>query len=384
MKPWLLLAVMCGCSGVVGAEDPLGRETPTEGRESGVASPTGSPPTPSVTLRLDGGVATPTGEGGPSCGEQTVPIAPREPEVLLVLDQSASMTENEIWSFVREAVLEAIQGTEAGIKWGLSLYPLITSSQTACIPASLPTLQSPSNAPAIRNFAAIEPNVPAVAEGDGTPTDTAIAMAKDYLLALGTPNPKYIVLATDGEPSCAGDEKDSSNAQAAAIAAITAANQAGIPTFVIGASPADKLTNLSRLTALAEAGGMAKPHTPCPAGAKKSECSAPEFFGFYPATDKAELLAVFQSIVGTLNTCQIQLDTVPPNPDLVAVAITDAQGQRVAIYPSGAGADAAGAWTYTDGSHTGIQVSGQACQTIARGAGGKVDIWYGCTVPPIL
>jgi hypothetical protein len=240
-----------------------------------------------------------------------------------------------------------------------------------------------SNAPQLGNYSAIEPNIPAVADGDGTPTDTAIAKAKEYLVSLGTPNPKYIVLATDGEPSCAGTSKESAAAQTASIAAITAAKDAGIPTFVIGASPADKLTNLSRLTALAEAGGVAKAHTVCPSGAKSSECSTPDFFGFYPATDKAQLIAVFQAIVGTLNTCTIQLNTVPPNPKQVAVAITDANGKTTAIYQgNGSGPD--GDWSYKDSTNTAIQVNGAACKTIAAGAGGKVQIWYGCTVPPIL
>jgi MarR family transcriptional regulator for hemolysin len=90
--------------------------------------------------------------------------------------------------------------------------------------------------------------------GNGTPTGDAINKATAYLKSRNASN-QFIVLATDGQPSCpsGGDA-----AQAFAVQAITAAKAAGFPTYVIGVVDpvADKSTP-PRLNAMAEAGGSA-------------------------------------------------------------------------------------------------------------------------------
>lgn len=377
---------LAACSGVVQSEGTIGVTNPTGG------TPTGTSTTTSVTLRLDGGtVNAPGGDAGPSmsnnCGSQSVDLTRRPPEVLLVLDQSASMSEDGLWPFVQPAVLQVVKETENDLNWGLLLYPLQKMGE--CTAASLPSATKVDVAMGLRNYSAIADKVPATAEGDGTPTDSAILEATKYLAGLGTPNPKYILLATDGAPSCVGAAKNSGGSGAtkpsvvAAVNAVTSAAAAGIPTFVVGAAKASSSSSLMVLNGLADAGGFALPHTPCPSGASASQCTGPEYLGFYLATDQAKLVAAFKSIIGNLNTCQIQLSNLPPNPQQVAVAITDANGKTSAIY-QGNGANPEGEWHYTDGTHTGIQVTGNACKTIAAGAGGKVQIWYGCTIPPIL
>ena len=57
---------------------------------------------------------------------------------------------------------------------------------------------APNNAAAVT--AAITATTP---DGNGTPTGDAINAAVAYLKKLTDTNPKYILLATDGEPSCA-------------------------------------------------------------------------------------------------------------------------------------------------------------------------------------
>src|SRR5437764_834880 len=67
--------------------------------------------------------------------------------------------------------------------------------------------------------------------GKGTPTADAITQGAAYLATLTDTNPKYLLLATDGEPTCLGTSKDSTNAGPAAVTAIANALKAGFPTF---------------------------------------------------------------------------------------------------------------------------------------------------------
>ena len=122
----------------------------------------------------------------------------------------------------------------------------------------------------------------------------------------------------------------------------------------------------------------------CPPEANASECSGPEYRGFYLATDEVALANALSQIIGALNSCQIELSLPPPVPSYVAVKVTAANGKSTQIFQKGSGSESAdGAWFYTDGSNRIIQLEGTACTTIAAGAGGTFEIWYGCTSVPI-
>src|SRR5262249_40686889 len=82
--------------------------------------------------------------------------------------------------------------------------------------------------------------VAAGAGASGTPTAAAIQTAAAYMLTLTDQNPKFLLLVTDGAPTCAGTidalTADPAQAQADAVAAIAAADAAGIPTLVVAPS----------------------------------------------------------------------------------------------------------------------------------------------------
>jgi len=71
-------------------------------------------------------------------------------------------------------------------------------------------------------------------DGDGTPTADALMVSASYLSSRTTDRPRYILLVTDGEPTCVGTTKGSDLARAAAIDAVASAAAAGIHTFVVG------------------------------------------------------------------------------------------------------------------------------------------------------
>jgi len=195
-----------------------------------------------------------------------------------------------------------------------------------------------------------------VANGDGTPTGDAIKFATAHPLQrnLVNSNPKYILLATDGDPSC-----PSSDAIGYAVSAIGAALAAGFATFVVGVDTA-KTTSITRLNQMAVAGGRPR------VGAATQ---------FYLASTQADLTLVLQSITGELASCIFTLEPPPPVPDNIAV---DFSGQRTPRDPN-----RINGWEYTSPDFRSLQVYGTWCERIKTEASNKVEIKYGCPNQPI-
>jgi hypothetical protein len=345
-----------------------------------------------VAFKLDGALSTSTSTStsiGPSadanCGGQVKDLRRRPPNILLVLDRSASMSEAEkgnIWSFVVPAVKSVVQATQNELQWGMEMFPYGEGS--ACTSGTLPAVSQIKPQVALGNYSAIASLIPETATGNGTPTDTAITVGMSYLKSVPNDYPRYILLATDGVPSCDGTSESTSRGVTAAVSAIASAYAAGIPTFVLGINSPSRSSSLADLTAMADAGGMALPHATCPAGASASACSGAAYTGFYLATDEGALRSALNQIMVSLNSCQVQLDSVPPNPSYVAVKVTDASGKSVQVFQKGTpSVSSAGTWFYADGDNKVIQLEGQACSTISAGAGGTFEIWFGCDSVPI-
>ena len=76
-----------------------------------------------------------------------------------------------------------------------------------------------------------------MANGSSTPTRAAENAAVTYLTQrLTDPNPKFIVLATDGQPNCPAIGQHVTDDAPGAVTAVTTAKTAGFPTFVVGIS----------------------------------------------------------------------------------------------------------------------------------------------------
>ena len=161
------------------------------------------------------------------CDQQPFNLVRKPPQILLLLDRSASMKEDingtnnaplpdQKWTYVVPGVTAAIQATDNDVQWGLKLFPEGTGNE--CLPSSLTPGAAVPVAP--MNASAVVAGIPATFEGDGTFIAFAINAAVAYLSGLGTDNSKYILLATDGAPSCdASFQKDSTQARVDAIAA---------------------------------------------------------------------------------------------------------------------------------------------------------------------
>src|SRR5262249_17370931 len=121
----------------------------------------------------------------------------------------------------------------------------------------------------------------------GASPTAASLMAAASLPTLHDPSrPNFVLLATDGLPSCSGADPSG-----ATLAAIQTLAQANIKTFIIGFGP-DTLANPQLLNDMATAGGTAR------AGAMK----------YYQANDLTELENAVWTIGGSVISCSYKLD----------------------------------------------------------------------------
>lgn len=348
-----------GCAAGNGGDGVTGGAGGLSGTSTGALATTGAGGEGGEVI----GVGSSGSGGGEDCGRQNFDVLIKPVDILLVLDRSASMENDPSggdgtpskWDIVVPALQQAITATDASVSWGIKVFPE-GDKKGACSAASFPTsILMPiaaNNAMKVNNAIAMTTD-----KGDGTPTGDAINKAVEYLATLQNNHVKYLLLATDGDPSCpSGDAADTF-----ALQAVTAAATAGYHTFVVGvASNASKIKALNQL-AIA---GL-EPHVdPDPA--------APQF---YLASTQAELVTTLKGITGAAATCLFPLSSSPPNPDHVGVFIGDKEVVKDTMNASG--------WNYTGPDMKTIELFGAACaQAKAEGAG-LVKVIFGCKNDPI-
>jgi hypothetical protein len=198
-----------------------------------------------------------------------------------------------------------------------------------------------------------------MATGNGTPTGEAIKRATAYLQGRGATN-QFILLATDGDPSCPdGDEA----AELYAYEAISAAFAAGFRTYVVGVlDPMNDKSKFAILNQMAERGGTARSDNPV----------ADKFFHAY---SKEELTNALKAVTGQVVSCVFDFDKRPPDETNIAVKIN---GQLVTR-----DAGRAEGWDYTSDQYMGLELYGNACQQVKDATENKVDIIFGCKGVPI-
>ncbi|HEX3855003.1 MAG TPA: vWA domain-containing protein, partial [Polyangiaceae bacterium] len=229
------------------------------GTSSGAGNSTSGAGTTGINTNGDPSMDSDSGIIGDQCANQSFDLQRKPAEVLIVLDRSASMEDppdgapsgtGSKWSLVVPGVNQVVMATDSSVSWGLKVFPegdgseCVAGSVTSMIPVPI----APMNASAVT--AAVTATT---AAGNGTPTGDAINAATAYLKTLSDPNPKFILLATDGEPSCNGTSKDTTGARTQAVQAVTDAATAGFKTFVIGIAT-DKASDEQVLNDLAVAG----------------------------------------------------------------------------------------------------------------------------------
>jgi hypothetical protein len=222
------------------------------------------------------------------------------PNILIVLDRSASMNDTfdgmtcpgtygcgvtSKWSLMTTAMEQVLPLEETKVNWGLKFFAEGGGLSTdACV-----VLSGVEIAPQVASAAMIAFRLEATHASGSTPTTAAISAAATYLSSLNDGAPKFILLVTDGIPTCgvapcAGAAPGSLNQcdDANAIAAVKSAyDTLGISTFVVGVGM-DVGSGDATLAAMAIAGGQPRSANP----------------SYYPVESGADLIAAFTTIAG--------------------------------------------------------------------------------------
>lgn len=298
-----------------------------------------------------------------NCGLQYFDVQRRPADVLLVLDRSGSMREAPEgvgatatkWDLTVPALRQVILETDAAVSWGMKLFPEGEDNGSCSAATINDTIHVPiaaTNAAAV--VGGIELTTP---DGDGTPTGDAIHAAVRYLSGLATPDRKFIVLATDGEPSCSPSGEGQEEARPYAVNAVTESVAAGIPVFVVGVATT-KDTATEALNAMALAGGASR-SDPNPLATR-----------YYLANTQADLVEALRAITGEIASCVFPLTAPPPVPDNIAVKVDGTLLPRDATRLNG--------WEYTSDALTEVEVHGSWCDQIKGAAAADVQVIYAC------
>jgi hypothetical protein len=233
----------------------------------------------------------------------TVGFEGKTPTVMLLVDQSGSMNDafpagksTTRWTVLRSALMDsntgAVKQMASTVRMGLAMY---TSNHGSAGGACPMLTQVGIN---LNNYAAINGVYQMSKPLGDTPTGESIAAVAQELT--NEPDPKYILLVTDGLPDTCADP-DASNstmrqnaANDATVKAAQAAYAQGIHLFIMGVS-SDIAP--SHLQAMANAGAGLDPATAGTAAAKY----------FVASDNQTDLAAQLSGIIGSTRTCTFHL-----------------------------------------------------------------------------
>ena len=150
----------------------------------------------------------------------TGPPSKLPPDILIVLDASGSMNEdatnasctggcgaNSKWALLTPALNQVVMQTETEVNWGLKLFA-DTNNTCGVSPNMVAVPIGANSAAAIAAATAARTDANGnVTNGSRTPTRSAEDAAVTYLRANTDPNPKFILMATDGQPNCPAERQ---------------------------------------------------------------------------------------------------------------------------------------------------------------------------------
>jgi hypothetical protein len=284
------------------------------------------------------------------CGFERFTLDKLPPELLLVLDRSGSMLRlagagGSRWQQTTAALDQVISRTRDGVVWGLKLFP---SDQSCAVADGVNVPPAAGSWSAVT--ATVQTNGP-IDEWPATPTRLAMQKAAQFMSARTSPNPKYLLLATDGLPNCLNGKRDDDDV-AGALQAIADAAGRGLKTFVVGIATAGSAAH-ETLNQMADRGQLARN----------------DRTRYYPVASRDEFVAVLDTIAGQIASCTFALGEQPPSPDDVAVDANKMRVPRDTANQNG--------WNYGPQQKS-IVLYGPWCEKLKSGAITDVQITFGC------
>jgi len=309
------------------------------------------------TFRLDAGIRPDGGElsADAACDIQMYTVN-STPDLLILLDKSLSMQEDPTtgancstpgcskWDQMTAAINQVVAATPEAW-WGLKFFG--DGNGTCGVGTGAAVAPAPNSAAAIAS--AIGMNMPSTS----TPTRAAVTNAGAYLRGLTDMNQRFIILATDGQPTCGGTGNSGTMTPDPMGAQTAVATQAsmGTKTFVIGIATSGDATATMTLMNMAANGMTGQP--------------------YFPVASTTDLVNALKAIQGAAKSCIFPLGRVPPNPDNIRV-----DGDGVKIPKDTTNTEG---WNYTD-TRT-IQLYGKACDDYVKDTVKTVSVVLGCDTP---
>jgi hypothetical protein len=312
------------------------------------------------TNGMSGAAASTPSPDGSNCGAQQYGLQNVPPDMLIVLDRSGSMNQDaagamcdpttgcmQKWPQMSAGIDQVVMATQGAIRWGLKYFPDDDAASSCNVAGPPAVMVAPMNYTGIHGSLSMT-----LANPDGrTPTAAAVRSGAMYLQGLTDPNPKYILLATDGEPNCGGGRGTNSD-RAGAVAAVQMAAAAGIPVYVVGIG--NVTASVTTLNMMAAAGGRPKM-----GGAEQ----------YYPVSNTQDLVTALTTIGMQIASCSFGLGKVPPVPTNVGVY---ADGTRVPQDPTHQNG-----WDYGAGMKS-IELFGATCDAVKNMTTKNIQAIFGC------
>lgn len=248
------------------------------------------------------------------CPSVIVEVKAVIPTVSLVIDRSFSMTtafgKTDRWTAEETALVDATNGVvtklASRVRFGATMYTTGHLDDQNPDVLTCPLLRSASTEPALDNYGAIKSLFEMYEPRGDTPTGESLVEVTAALDAVepldpDNPEPKFIVLSTDGEPdTCAHpnpeNPEQAEEARQVSIDAVKAAFDKNITTFVL--SVGDDV-GADHLQDLANAG----------AGKPIDDGNPNNDAAFIVATNPDELVTAFDSVLSqVVKSCTFNLD----------------------------------------------------------------------------
>jgi hypothetical protein len=301
----------------------------------------------------EGGPDSAQAADGDACADVTFEVTNVVPTVALLIDRSASMSQEDLdpatpgvsrWDALKTALLDpagAIALLENQVRFGVVFYAGGSGNGTCPVldQGGEPATLMPPRTGILADFSSYFQPLDTLPD---TPTGESVAFTAGALAAVTELGPKYIVLATDGEPDLCDDRQEPSGRDMS-LAEVTAAHENEITTFVISVGTDVAETHLSELANA----GQGFPPGDMPA--------TPRFFQV--TTQQALADAFLEIITGSARSCTLILNG-EIDPELAD------QGE-VLIDGTPVPSDATNGWIIVDGST--IELVGTACDSIQSG-----------------
>ena len=297
---------------------------------------------------------------GGGCGQSVFSTTKLQPNVMILLDRSCSMNNDDAggdtrWNVAKAAISTVTTSFDSEIRFGLATYSSCLDG--GCSAGSVVTPIAENNAGAVNGFLADKLDEGS-SDGQGSSGngvrylcdsgDPETSTGKSLLALVGEASlqeaqrENAVLLVTDGEES--GSCQDQGDAVAGATALF--GQTTPVKTYVVGLN-----FNSGVLNQVAQAGGTDM---------------------FIPATNQSELTSALADIAAEVVSCDFSLDMPPEDLSQLFVFFNDD--------PAGIPQDADNGWSYDETTGV-LSFNGTACDQLKAGTVADIDVVFGCAQP---